>query len=79
MFTRWLTNRRKKLCDEAYKNGYDWAAGKILRGGTRPSDIESAIYCEDDTPIQRSFTRGANAAVSKLISIGVCVDDRVGI
>lgn len=64
MFKRlkhWLKDRAKRKADKAFDNGYQWAAGSLLRG-VSPDDIYAMSDCpfEDDHP----FDHGARRAVS---------------
>lgn len=79
-FIRGLTGARKlKKNKEAYDHGYDYAAGSLLRGEKTAYELE----VEADTPSEwnldeehRSFDRGINDAVDKLISLGIVKDTR---
>jgi hypothetical protein len=64
---KWLSNYRKKNKEKKqYINGFDYAAGKLLRNESTPHELEShIIYIDYD-----SFDRGIVDAINKLDKIG---------
>lgn len=68
----WLKKRRERLEREAYNNGYDWAAGVLLRGDMSSDEVDGHIfYCSpiSSTVTSTAFDRGASDALSKLVSL----------
>lgn len=56
----WLVARKERRQIQQQKNGYDWAAGDLLRG-VPPAVIESSLNCPFDE--DRSFDQGARNAL----------------
>jgi hypothetical protein len=54
----WLAGLEQKRHNEAFKAGWDWAAGSLLEG-TSVEELEAQINNSD------SFDKGANAAIRK--------------
>lgn len=48
--------------DRHWRDGYDWAAGKLLRGDATPQEINARTFGSENP-----FDRGAQAALTKLI------------
>jgi len=40
LIAQWLERRKRKRDKEAFQNGYDYAAGKLLRMETTPEELE---------------------------------------
>lgn len=72
----WLEKRRAAAREAEYRRGYDWAAGRLLRGHATPITIEAYTYIRY-SPRYDDFDRGADAAVDRLVEAGVIEDDRV--
>lgn len=58
----WLQGRREAMEKQDWRNGYDWAAGCILRGEETPDSIVEIT----DFEYGHSFDRGARSAAKKL-------------
>lgn len=81
-FIRGLTGAREDKVEKnkkAYEHGYDYAAGSLLRGEKTAYELE----VEADTPAEwnldqehKSFDRGINEAIDKLITLGIVEDTR---
>ena len=55
---QWFRNMAEEAKERAYLDGYDWAAGRLLRGEVSIEQIElRAVGAESDP-----FDRGATAA-----------------
>ena len=63
---------RAKRKAQAWRDGYDWAAGALLRKEETPASIE-AYACDTD---RNEFDRGAYAACDKLVGLGVIAENR---
>ncbi|MCK5608216.1 hypothetical protein KAR91_40415 [Candidatus Pacearchaeota archaeon] len=66
-----LKKHREKKKQEARINGYNWAAGALLRGEETPMSIDAYTSGNDRT----EFDFGAEEACNKLINLGVIVND----
>lgn len=67
----WLEAHRKRVRNNAYLRGYNWAAGALLRGDETPASVDIHTYgCSDP------FDRGANDATARLIALGAVVNDQ---
>ncbi len=66
-----LKNYQDKKKDEARINGYNWAAGSLLRGVETPASIDAYVSGNDRT----AFDIGAEDACKKLIGLGIIKDD----
>lgn len=67
-FRTWLQARRAKQESRAFDNGWDWAAGELLRGKNE-EDVQIEIDAGstfDDVPV--AFDLGARAAVNTYIA-----------
>ena len=77
----WLADRRKQRLQRAYNDGYDYAAGSLLRGDTTPLEFQAKcvnnIFNTGGT--DSAFDSGAMAAVDKLCRLNAVIDDRVRI
>ena len=74
----WLIVRKKQRLQRVYNNGYNYAAGSLLRGETTPLKIQAK--CENsqfNTAEDHIFDLGAMDAVDKLCQIKAVLDDRV--
>ena len=74
----WAQARRMSALTLAFNQGYDWAAGALLRGQETPASLAVHIdssYEFPQSPHARSFDRGAVAACNRLIYAGVIHDD----
>lgn len=56
----------------SYRDGYDYAAGSLLRKEETPRTLEEAI---DMNP--NDFDRGMNDAIKEVIRLGVVEDNRM--
>jgi hypothetical protein len=67
---KWLSNYRKKNREKDKKkqrnNGFDYAAGKLLRNELTPQELEKNIFYIDYDP----FDCGIIAAIIKLKELG---------
>ena len=63
--------QRKK--EEQRINGYDWAAGALLRKEETPQSIDAYVYGNDRT----AFDFGAKEACDRLIKLGIIKSDYV--
>ena len=63
---KWLSNYRKRLKKENYDNGFDYAAGVLLRKDRTAIQLTSYFY---DSELD-SFDRGVIDAINKLKEIG---------
>ena len=66
-----IRKHKLKKKQEARINGYNWAAGALLRGEETPMSIDAYTSGNDRT----SFDFGAEDACSRLINLGVIVND----
>ena len=64
-----ITDRDNKY----FIDGYDWAAGVLLRGEETPKSISNYTNSHRRT----AFDDGADAAVRKVVMSGVVEDDRI--
>lgn len=62
MIREYLENRRRRKAHDAYDNGWDWAAGQLLRGIDVEAYIEHFGFREGT--LERRFDRGAADAVA---------------
>lgn len=69
MIRRW---KCRKQAREFYTDGYDWAAGAILRGDLTEEQVDTYIY-----PGNGPFDQGAVDAMRRLTEIGVLADEDV--
>lgn len=60
--------------ETAYRDGYDFAAGALLRDEMTPRQIEEMYW--DGEPLAY-FDKGCNDAIALLVAMGVVKDDRV--
>jgi hypothetical protein len=74
MLKQWLEKRRQTAYDRAYRSGYDWAAGSLLRGDHTPLGVEGVTY-----PPDGPFNLGASAATDRLVEVGAVEDDRLNL
>ena len=58
---------------ELFNNGFDYAAGCLLRSEKTPFDLEA----EEATDYHNSFDEGIDSAISMLCIYGVCDDNRI--
>jgi len=60
----WLQIRRERAFNRAYRRGFDWAAGELLRD--HAEYVNSQLYWCNPAPLHsrtsEAWTRGANAA-----------------
>lgn len=61
----WLALWRQRRYDAAWRRGYDWAAGEILRGDSTVQEIF------DQAVMPGPFDRGAQAAIQRLVALRV--------
>ncbi len=66
-----LLRRRRRVEVAQYINGYDYAAGMLLRGEKSPTELES------EQIDYSAFDKGMDAALDKLVRLKVIVDDRL--
>jgi hypothetical protein len=67
-----VKNRRKEMKDnKSYKDGFDYAAGSILRKEKTPYVLDSEQT--NDSP----FDKGMNDAIRELVRLGLVKDDRI--
>lgn len=72
MFEKFFERRRDRIAQEKYDDGFDWAAGALLRKEDTPQSLDAQI-CERHHP----FDRGATAAIDLLVEIKLVEDDRI--
>lgn len=72
---KWNLERTNKLHKEAYDNGYDFAAGILLRGEETPKSLTDKYYGNSDS--WDLFDEGANDATNHLIREGIIKNDRI--
>lgn len=80
MFKLYFKKRREKAEAEAYRRGYDYAAGALLRGDGSPEYYEQLAQTGEtfgEGGTHKCFDRGIRGAIDKLVELGVIVDDRV--
>lgn len=68
---KWLSNYQKKLKKEDYNNGFDYAAGRLLRKERTSAQLISYFY---DSELD-SFDHGVIGAINKLKEIGFIEKD----
>lgn len=73
MFKKIIEKRKEKKRKEQFRDGYDFAAGSLLRKDHTPISVESFFY----GTIMDDFDRGIRAAVQAAILQGLVEDDRV--
>jgi len=73
MIPKWLKDYIKKNKETAWKEGYNWAAGALLRGEETPISIEAYTYNNN----KEAFDFGSEEAVNKLIELNIILDDRI--
>ena len=64
---------KQKRETDAWKSGYDYAVGSILREEETPISIEANYYGQLS---RHQFDKGCDAGIDKLISLGY-QDDRI--
>lgn len=75
-FIPWLENKKARDRRRLYIQGYDYAAGAIVRGDQCPMELQY----EYDTPFpgdRNNFDRGMEDAVDFLVKIGFVKDNRL--
>ena len=70
-FKQWRATRQEQAYSREFNNGFDWAAGELLRRTATPAEIESYYYFNSD-----AFDKGAQAATDLLCN-SLIVDDRI--
>lgn len=75
----WFHDREMSYRARAYNQGYDWAAGSLLRGQETPFSIQARMESEvfPKSVWASSFDRGACAACNRLVQANVIHDDSV--
>ncbi|MCK4526477.1 hypothetical protein KAW18_03830 [candidate division WOR-3 bacterium] len=68
---KWLFNYQKKLKKEDYNNGFNWAAGALLRKEKTPTQLTNYSYGSK----LDSFDHGIIGAINKLKEIGFIKKD----
>lgn len=63
---KWLSNYRKRSRRENYNNGFDYAAGTLLRKDMTDTELTSYFY---DSELD-SFDHGVIDAINKLTKLG---------
>lgn len=69
-FKRWNHQRKTRALWMEFVNGFDYAAGVLLRGENTPYGLERLASMGD------AFDHGVLAAVSRLVEAGIVSDDR---
>jgi len=69
-FTSYYAANKKR---KALTNGFDWAAGKILRKELTPGEIERNYI----SGVTNSYDLGVVEAINVLCDLKVVVDDRI--
>lgn len=67
---------KEKSKEKQFRNGYDYAAGELLRGEKTPLFLDSEVYkiCGNDYD---SFDAGIDAAIQDAVTKGLTEDDRI--
>jgi len=71
MFTNFFERRRERRDQERWNDGFDWAAGALLRREETPASLSRHVDF-----LQHPFDRGARAAIDLIVRIGDIEDDR---
>lgn len=71
---RWFAYKREERQLTQWANGFDFAAGSIIRGAT-PARMQ-ALY-NDPCSINHAFDQGMEDAVDKMVELGWVQDDRI--
>lgn len=58
----WLQGRRMAMDDQDWRNGYDWAAGAILRG----EETAETVIQKTEFDCTHPFDRGARSAAYRV-------------
>lgn len=80
MIRNWLDKRAAAKAKDQYKEGYNLAAGWLLRNERTVKEVEdmsdnSSAFGEGN--VSRSFDRGMSDALTKLLAVGAIEDTRV--
>lgn len=72
IFDFWIKRKawRKK---REFNDGYDFAAGALLRGEKSPLELVALCWPDNSDP----FDKGMTEATNKLISLGLINDNRM--
>ena len=70
---RFITRRRGQIAERLYSDGYDYAAGALLRNAETPLSIEGNFMGFDEN----EFEKGCRDAINRLIGLNIIDDDRV--
>ena len=73
LLKKWFHKRREAKIKDQYCNGYNYAAGELLRNRASPAEIEAHYYNSDWTP----FDRGCDDAINLLIELKIIKDNRI--
>lgn len=74
---RYLEKRKEKVIKKIFNEGFNYAAGKLLKGNS-PLQLESIITLEfDNDPCARAFDYGILKAIDLAIEKKLVEDDRI--
>jgi len=73
----YFEKRRKKIRISEYNAGYDYASGTMLRREKTPLNLEAEIYPDNSGIDSFDFDSGINAAIDRLVKLGIIEDDRI--
>ena len=73
MILKWFKKRKERYIKKLYKDGYDAAAGFLLRKEKSPMELTIMIDYGDYNP----YVKGWHDAIEDLIALGVVKDNRV--
>lgn len=82
MFTKLFEASRQRAKSSAFNNGYDYAAGVLLRKESSVADLINKADTSrafGESSVNRSFDDGVLAAIDRLIDLKVVDDPYVGL
>lgn len=70
---RWLKKRKEERKMELYYNGFDFAAGVLLRREQTPVQLDSLVNWQEAD----NFDLGMDAAIDIIVGLNFVEDDRI--
>lgn len=73
MFKTMIQNWKRKEREKQFKDGFDFAAGALLRREHTPMSLESFFFGRD----MSQFDFGIDAAIDIIVGLNFVYDDRI--
>lgn len=70
---KWFAVKREERRVRRFNDGFDYAAGALLRGDKSPFDLDAEIWIFE----RDEFDKGMEAAINAAVQRGIVNDNRV--